>query len=107
MKRDRHQETSLAAPAQASTPAWHCLPTADVSAQLGTDVAVGLARAEAASRLASYGPNEIQEREKRGPWRMFLGQFTDFMILLLLGRRRSRASSASSRTPRRSSRSSC
>src|SRR5262245_42680661 len=84
MKPDRHEETSIAAPPQPSTPAWHCLPTADVSAQLGTDIAVGLARAEAARRLARYGPNAIQEGEKRSPWRMLLDQFTDFMIVVLL-----------------------
>jgi len=84
MKRDRPEEASLAAPSQASTPAWHCLPTADVSAQLSTDVAVGLAPAEAARRLARYGPNAIQEGEKRSAWRMLLDQFTDFMIVVLL-----------------------
>ena len=44
----------------------------------------GLAGAEAESRLAHVGPNLLQEGRQRGPWRILLDQFTDFMILVLL-----------------------
>jgi Ca2+-transporting ATPase len=84
MKRAKNEETTVAAPSNAQAPAWHCLPTAEVAGQLGTDFAAGLTRAEAASRLARYGPNAIQEGEKRSPWRMLADQFTDFMIIVLL-----------------------
>ncbi len=83
MPNDRPQATP-AAPAKEGTPAWHCLPTGEVAEHLGTNVAVGLTGAEAASRLARHGPNAIQEGEKRSPWRMLLDQFTDFMIIVLL-----------------------
>ncbi len=69
-------------PAQA--PAWHCLPIAEVSKQLESDIAVGLTQVQAAERGAHYGPNAIQEGEHRSPWRMVLDQFTDFMIIVLL-----------------------
>jgi len=77
-----------AAAAVADTPAataWHLL-TADVAArELASDAHRGLATAEAARRLDQYGRNELHEQEGRGPLAMFLGQFSDFMILLLLG----------------------
>jgi Ca2+-transporting ATPase len=84
MKRAQHEETAVAAAANERAPAWHCLPTAEVVGQLETDLAGGLTRAEAASRLARYGPNAIREGEKRSAWRMLLDQFTDFMIIVLL-----------------------
>jgi Ca2+-transporting ATPase len=84
MKRAKNEETTVAAPSNEQAPAWHCLPTAEVAGQLGTDLAAGLTRAEAASRLARYGPNAIQEGEKRSAWRMLADQFTDFMIIVLL-----------------------
>ncbi len=45
----------------------------------------GLSEAEAARRLATYGPNALPEQKKRGFASMIVGQFTDFLILLLLG----------------------
>ncbi|MEW5745217.1 MAG: cation-translocating P-type ATPase [Nitrospirota bacterium] len=44
----------------------------------------GLPSAEAAARLAEYGRNELREGKRRSPAVMFLGQFTDFMILILI-----------------------
>ena len=56
----------------------------EVSAALATDPARGLAAEEAGRRLAQTGPNLLQEGRQRGPWRILLDQFTDFMILVLL-----------------------
>ncbi len=44
----------------------------------------GLTAQEAEARLTEYGYNEIVEAEKKGPLRMFLEQFTDPMVLILL-----------------------
>jgi P-type Ca2+ transporter type 2C len=44
----------------------------------------GLSEDEARSRLGRYGPNELIERRKKSPLAMFLGQFRDFMIAVLL-----------------------
>ncbi len=45
----------------------------------------GLEPGEARKRLDEYGPNELTEKARKTPLLMFLGQFTDFMILVLIG----------------------
>ncbi|NSW86580.1 MAG: cation-translocating P-type ATPase [Syntrophobacteraceae bacterium] len=44
----------------------------------------GLSSQEAAKRLAQYGLNELREKARRTPFMMFLDQFRDFMILVLM-----------------------
>jgi len=72
-----------------STPAvssaWHRLSGEEAARQLGANLAKGLSREEAERRAEQYGANEILERPPRPPWRMLLDQFTDFMILVLIG----------------------
>jgi Ca2+-transporting ATPase len=83
--RDR-ETTAAATTSDAISTPWHLLTAEETAKRLGnTPGVVGLTTEEAASRLAKFGPNELKEQEGRGPWQMFLGQFTDFMILLLLG----------------------
>jgi Ca2+-transporting ATPase len=60
------------------------MPTEDVAQHLRVNPGTGLASAEAAQREAQYGPNAIHERPRRPPWRIFIDQFTDVMILVLL-----------------------
>lgn len=67
----------------ASPAAWHALPIGKCLEELGT-AREGLSAAEARHRLLHYGTNRIQERKRLPPWRMFLLQFTDFMILVLI-----------------------
>ena len=45
----------------------------------------GLSQAVIPERLAKYGPNELKEKQKRTLFMMFLDQFRDFMILVLIG----------------------
>jgi Ca2+-transporting ATPase len=47
-------------------------------------LAARLERREAQRRLAEHGPNVLTEGTRRGPLAMMLGQFRDFMILVLL-----------------------
>ena len=63
---------------------WHCLTADDALARLGVASERGLSAADAAERLGRFGPNAIHERERRSPLRMLAGQFTDFMIVVLL-----------------------
>jgi Ca2+-transporting ATPase len=65
--------------------AWHTLSPADTAARLGVDLDSGLSSADAAQRAARCGPNTTPETQRRGAWRMLLEQFTDFMILVLIG----------------------
>src|SRR3990172_7919254 len=44
----------------------------------------GLPAAEARKRLTEYGPNVLKEKRGKSPFSMFLDQFTDFMILVLI-----------------------
>ena len=71
----------------AASPAvsWHTRSAADVAAELKVDLQTGLSIDEVARRAARHGPNAIREQGRRGPLRTFLGQFADFMILVLIG----------------------
>ena len=44
----------------------------------------GLSAEEAEKRLKTYGRNELCRKKKKGPLRLFLAQFTDFMTILLI-----------------------
>ena len=55
----------------------------DALAELGTTPR-GLSAEEARKRLKRYGPNELVEKKRKSALRMFLDQFTDFMILVLI-----------------------
>jgi P-type Ca2+ transporter type 2C len=67
-----------------NSPAWHALPVSGVAQQLDTHVLHGLPETEAAQRLVRHGPNVLQEKPPKSPWRMLAEQFTDFMILVLI-----------------------
>ncbi|WP_027148637.1 cation-translocating P-type ATPase [Methylobacter tundripaludum] len=69
---------------QPSAPPWHLLEPWQTTAWLKVDPEKGLNHQEAKERLETYGPNAIQEQSRRGPIRMFLGQFADFMIIVLI-----------------------
>lgn len=71
---------------QASAPPWHLLEPWQTTAWLKVDPENGLNHQEAKERLATYGPNAIKEQSRRGPIRMFFGQFADFMIIVLIFR---------------------
>jgi Ca2+-transporting ATPase len=64
---------------------WHTLAFDEVARHLGTSLGHGLSHPEAASRLEQHGPNALPEGKRRGPLRILLSQFTDVMILVLLG----------------------
>ena len=44
----------------------------------------GLTAQEAAARLEKYGPNELQEGSKKSTFRIFLEQFADFIVIILI-----------------------
>jgi len=44
----------------------------------------GLSPSEAEKRIKEYGPNALLEKKKKPVWLLFLAQFKDFMILILI-----------------------
>lgn len=56
----------------------------DVLAAQSSNAETGLSAAEAASRLASVGPNKLDEEEKTPMWKRFFEQMTDPMVIMLL-----------------------
>ncbi|HPF19785.1 MAG TPA: calcium-translocating P-type ATPase, PMCA-type [Syntrophomonas sp.] len=52
--------------------------------ELGVDPANGLSSEEAARRLAEQGPNKLAEGQKKTTLQLFLEQFKDVMIIILL-----------------------
>ena len=62
---------------------WHYLPTDEVLTVTGSSVN-GLRSEDASLKLAEFGPNELQEKKKKPVWILFLHQFKDFMILVLM-----------------------
>jgi Ca2+-transporting ATPase len=59
-------------------------PIEQVCSALGTDGKRGLPKAEAKTRLDRYGRNELQAGKRTPPWKKFLAQFTDVLVILLL-----------------------
>ncbi|WP_380677739.1 cation-translocating P-type ATPase [Salinigranum sp. GCM10025319] len=62
---------------------WHALAVDDVHDALSTDRS-GLSSEEAARRLEEYGPNEIRDDDDVSPLELFVAQFRDVLIYLLV-----------------------
>ncbi|WKZ32552.1 MAG: cation-translocating P-type ATPase [Thermodesulfobacteriota bacterium] len=62
---------------------WHLKEYEEVLGELRS-APQGLTQEEAARRLEEYGPNVLEEKKKRSVFAMFLDQFKDFMIIVLL-----------------------
>jgi len=62
---------------------WHAMPVDHVLDAVGTS-RHGLASGEARRRLARLGPNALAEATRRSALAIFLGQFADFPIIVLL-----------------------
>ncbi|MFM9330195.1 calcium-translocating P-type ATPase, SERCA-type [Paenibacillus mesotrionivorans] len=64
---------------------WHQLSAEEVLQSLDTHPEKGLSAADAAKRLEQKGPNELTEGKTVSPITLFLNQFKDFMVLVLMG----------------------
>ncbi|MDH4362000.1 MAG: HAD-IC family P-type ATPase, partial [Nitrospirota bacterium] len=84
MTKEPHTKVESATPSPAAT-AWHTLPVADVTQRLEVDPQTGLNAPEVHRRARHYGLNTIPEHRQRSLTRIFIDQFTDFMILVLIG----------------------
>lgn len=62
---------------------WH-LQTVEESFRNTQSGPEGLQAAEATARLKKFGPNELKEKNGRGPWKILWEQFTATMVLILV-----------------------
>jgi Ca2+-transporting ATPase len=62
---------------------WHKKSIETIFEELKTSPE-GISSQESAARFKEYGPNELTEKQKKTPFMMFLDQFKDFMILVLI-----------------------
>ncbi len=70
--------------AELAQPAYQ-IPAAAAVAELKSDASQGLSQAEAARRLLHFGPNELATAAPVPHWRRLLAQFSNPLVLLLLG----------------------
>ena len=63
---------------------WHTISAKEAVNELFTDEKKGLSQKEAKKRLQQYGENRLQSKKKKSIVSVFLNQFADFMIIILL-----------------------
>jgi len=64
---------------------WHSTSLDQVQKQLEVELVTGLSDQEARKRLEKQGRNKIEGRRRKPIWRLFLEQFQDVLIYILLG----------------------
>ncbi|MHA1215330.1 MAG: calcium-translocating P-type ATPase, SERCA-type [Candidatus Hodarchaeales archaeon] len=63
---------------------FHTISAENLEKELQTDLQRGLSSEEVKNRLETYGHNELIAGEKISPFKMFLLQFKDFIVFLLI-----------------------
>ncbi|HTP09959.1 MAG TPA: cation-translocating P-type ATPase [Anaerolineae bacterium] len=63
---------------------WHSQDISEVATQLKTRLDTGLSAAEAQTRLAQHGPNELRERPPTPFWKLVVAQLNNFIVILLI-----------------------
>jgi Ca2+-transporting ATPase len=66
-------------------PPWAGRTAEELARELETDLGLGLQPAEARRRQGLFGLNEIVRNKRVSPARILVSQFTNFMVLVLLG----------------------
>lgn len=63
---------------------WYEEDAKTIADKLGSDLEYGLSAKQAEQKLAKFGANRLEEPEGKPALFVFLGQFKDFMVLVLL-----------------------
>ncbi len=63
---------------------WYRHSPEEIARQFETDIAAGLAPAEAQTRLGRYGANELIDKGVKSIWLILLEQLTDAMVFILI-----------------------
>ncbi|MGW4490031.1 cation-transporting P-type ATPase [Amycolatopsis sp. NPDC004368] len=74
----------MAAPSTGALDTPHAIPLEVLVEKLRTDLAAGLDAGEAAARLVSHGPNQLETAQGPGLLRRVLAQLRDPLIYMLL-----------------------
>lgn len=64
---------------------WHQMGADELKSELNVEPQLGLTKDEAADRQKKTGANELSEGKGISPITLFLNQFKDFMVLVLVG----------------------
>ncbi|MEH2068604.1 MAG: cation-translocating P-type ATPase [Nostoc sp.] len=64
---------------------WHSLEVDKALDLLDSNADSGLTSEDIQQRLQKYGPNELQENAGRSAWQILLDQFSNIMLLMLIG----------------------
>ena len=64
---------------------WHRLSDSQALEVQKSSKATGLVHEEVALRTAEHGPNKLQEAQRKSPLRILLAQFSDLLVLVLMG----------------------
>ena len=67
-----------------SSKPWHAVSAEQALDSLSSDAVKGLSEAEAQRRLAENGPNSLSQERRVGALQIFLGQFKNALIVILL-----------------------
>ncbi|MCK4439426.1 cation-translocating P-type ATPase [Candidatus Bathyarchaeota archaeon] len=62
---------------------WHSMEIKEVMHALNVTMN-GLSSEEVQRRLEEFGPNELKKEKRKSPFKLFLEQFTDVLIIILL-----------------------
>jgi len=62
----------------------HAIEFNEVAKKLNTSIETGLSEEDVQERLKKYGKNELIKEKGKTAWQIFIGQFKDFLIYLLI-----------------------
>ncbi len=63
---------------------WYTLSAEETLHRVQVDAGQGLTQVEASRRLQQHGPNELEDRGTKSPWRILWEQLTATMVVVLL-----------------------
>lgn len=64
---------------------WYRHSEAESLEKQKTSLKSGLSQSEVERRVTDFGYNKMEEIQRKSVWRIFLSQFSDFLVLILIG----------------------